>query len=74
MSIPRIEGRVQWLRASYPRSPITALSDDWQEDSIDRQRSQVEPFALRNGFRIVATYFDEGIAGDEEEKRTGFMR
>jgi DNA invertase Pin-like site-specific DNA recombinase len=50
------------------------MSDDKQENSIDRQRSQVEPFAARNGYTIVREYLDEGIAGDEEAKRKGFMR
>jgi DNA invertase Pin-like site-specific DNA recombinase len=45
-----------------------------QEDSIERQRSQVEPFAAHNGYTIIAEYKDEGIAGDEEEKRKDFMR
>jgi site-specific DNA recombinase len=50
------------------------MSDDKQENSIDRQRSQVEPLAARGGYEIVTVYTDEGIAGDEEEKRKGFTR
>src|SRR5262245_42651552 len=50
------------------------MSTDKQEDSIERQRSQVEPSAARNGYRIVRDYVDEGIAGDEEEKRKAFMQ
>jgi DNA invertase Pin-like site-specific DNA recombinase len=50
------------------------MSTDKQEDSIDRQRSQVEPYAARRGYTIVRDYLDEGISGDEQEKRKGFMR
>jgi site-specific DNA recombinase len=50
------------------------MSDDKQENSIERQRSTVEPYAARNGYVIVREYVDEGIAGDEAEKRPGFMR
>src|SRR5947199_56221 len=50
------------------------MSTDKQEDSIDRQRSQVELYAERRGYKIIREYRDEGIAGDEEEKRKGFMR
>src|SRR5262245_26313645 len=50
------------------------MSTDKQEDSIERQRSQVEPYAARHGYRVVREYIDEGIAGDEEKKRTGFLQ
>jgi site-specific DNA recombinase len=50
------------------------MSTERQEDSIERQRSQVEPFATRQGYKILREYKDEGIAGDEEEKRKDFMR
>jgi site-specific DNA recombinase len=49
------------------------MSTDRQEDSIDRQRSQVIPYAARHGYNIIREYVDEGIAGDEEEKRKAFM-
>jgi DNA invertase Pin-like site-specific DNA recombinase len=49
------------------------FSDDRQENSIARQRSQVEPYAAKNGYQIVKEYSDEGIPGDEEKKRKGFM-
>jgi hypothetical protein len=57
--------------------PVVAyyrMSDDKQENSIERQRSQVEPYAARHGYAIVREYTDEGIAGDEAEKRPGFMK
>jgi DNA invertase Pin-like site-specific DNA recombinase len=50
------------------------MSTDRQEDSIDRQRAQVEAYAARQGYVIVRDYIDEGIAGDEERKRKGFLR
>jgi DNA invertase Pin-like site-specific DNA recombinase len=57
--------------------PVAAyyrMSDDKQENSIDRQKSQVIPYAARHGYEIIREYIDEGIAGDEEAKRKDFMR
>lgn len=45
-----------------------------QEDSPDRQRSQVVPYAERNGYEIVATFADEGVPGDEIERRPEFCK
>jgi site-specific DNA recombinase len=59
------------------RTPVGAyyrMSDDKQDNSIERQRSQVEPYAARHGYRIVREYLDEGIPGDEEGRRKGFMQ
>jgi site-specific DNA recombinase len=50
------------------------MSDDKQENSIDRQRSQVEPYADRRGYVIVREYLDEGIPGDEITRRKGFQQ
>src|SRR6516164_5162255 len=50
------------------------MSDDKQENSIDRQRSQVLPYAQTHRYRIVAEYTDEGIPGDEIHKRREFQR
>jgi DNA invertase Pin-like site-specific DNA recombinase len=50
------------------------MSDDKQENSIERQRSQVEPYARRKGYQVVAEYTDEGIAGDEIARRKDFQR
>jgi site-specific DNA recombinase len=49
------------------------MSDDRQENSIERQRSQVEPYAARHGYAVVRDYTDEGIAGDEERRRKAFL-
>jgi site-specific DNA recombinase len=59
--------------------PITAvayyrMSTDKQEDSIGRQTQQVESYAARHGYEITRVYHDRGIAGDEAEKRKGFMQ
>src|ERR1051326_3057791 len=72
--------RVTWRfqKGFLMSQPIPAvayyrMSTDRQEESIDRQKSQVEPYAARQGYLIVREYVDEGIAGDEEGKRKGFM-
>jgi DNA invertase Pin-like site-specific DNA recombinase len=49
-------------------------SDDKQENSIARQRSQVEPYAKSRGYTVVSEYVDEGIPGDEFEKRIEFQK
>src|SRR5262249_26520210 len=49
------------------------MSDGKQEHSIERQRSQVEPYAKRCGYTVVKDYVDEGIAGDEIAKRKAFQ-
>jgi DNA invertase Pin-like site-specific DNA recombinase len=50
------------------------MSTAEQEDSIDRQRSQVLPHCERRGYRVAGEYCDEGIAGDEFAKRLGLQR
>src|SRR5579871_5867157 len=50
------------------------MSTDKQEDSIDRQRSQVEPYAPKHGYTILRDYMDEGIGGDEVAKRAQFVQ
>jgi DNA invertase Pin-like site-specific DNA recombinase len=50
------------------------MSTDKQEHSIERQRSQVVPYAESHGYQIVREYVDEGIAGDEVAKRKEFQR
>jgi DNA invertase Pin-like site-specific DNA recombinase len=50
------------------------MSTDRQESSIDRQRSQVLPYAEKHGYAIVREYADPGIAGDEIAKRKEFQR
>jgi site-specific DNA recombinase len=54
--------------AYYRRSKKT------QEHSIERQMSQVRPYADRNGYLIVEEYIEPGIPGDEVENRPEFQR
>jgi site-specific DNA recombinase len=57
-----------------PAAVYFRMSTLAQEHSIDRQRSQVVPYAVKHGYQITREYIDQGIAGDEEEKRRGFMQ
>jgi DNA invertase Pin-like site-specific DNA recombinase len=50
------------------------MSDDRQENSIERQHSQVEPYATAKGYVIVAEYVDEALAGSEIARRKAFQR
>jgi DNA invertase Pin-like site-specific DNA recombinase len=50
------------------------MSTDRQEDSIDRQRSQVEPHAARHGYGLVRDYTDRGISGGEITRRKEFQQ
>jgi site-specific DNA recombinase len=58
---------------SIPAAVYYRMSDDRQEDSIDRQRSQVEPYAAKHGYRIVAEYVEPGISGFEITNRPQFQ-
>jgi DNA invertase Pin-like site-specific DNA recombinase len=51
------------------------MSSPRQEDSIDRQRANITPYAARKGYVLTDqhTYTDEAIAGDEFEKRAGLQ-
>jgi DNA invertase Pin-like site-specific DNA recombinase len=49
-------------------------STDEQEQSIDRQRDQVTRYATGRGYRIVAEFKDEGISGDEFDRRSDFQK
>jgi DNA invertase Pin-like site-specific DNA recombinase len=50
------------------------MSSDKQETSIPQQEKSLRALCQRKGYRIVATYRDEGISGDATEKRKGFLR
>jgi DNA invertase Pin-like site-specific DNA recombinase len=50
------------------------MSTDRQEESIDRQRAAVAPYAARQGYEPAGEYADEGVAGDVFDKRAGFQR
>jgi DNA invertase Pin-like site-specific DNA recombinase len=60
----------QRIRAAF----YDRMSDDDQENSIERQRSQVIPYVKKKGYQITQEYTDEGIPGDEVERRKGFLR
>lgn len=57
-----------------PAAAYYRMSSDAQEASIPAQRDAVEAWAKANGWRIVATYADEGISGDDTARRAGFQR
>jgi DNA invertase Pin-like site-specific DNA recombinase len=50
------------------------MSSDKQETSIPQQEKALRELCSRKGYRIVATYRDEGISGDATEKRRGFLK
>jgi DNA invertase Pin-like site-specific DNA recombinase len=50
------------------------MSTDRQETSIPAQREAVKAYAKRHGYRIVREYKDEGISGDDTDKRLQFQR
>jgi site-specific DNA recombinase len=58
--------------------PIAAryirMSDARQEDSPERQQKEIDYYAKKHGYQIVATYSDLGVSGDQTEKRTGFLK
>ena len=63
----------------HDAGPIAAaaylrMSSDKQEKSIPEQRDAVESYARQNGYVIVRWYIDEGISGDNTEKRDAFQR
>jgi DNA invertase Pin-like site-specific DNA recombinase len=49
------------------------MSTDRQEASIPEQREAVQALAQRNGYRILREYLDEGVSGDDTERRAGFL-
>jgi site-specific DNA recombinase len=44
-----------------------------QEKSLTDQRHEIEAYAERSGYSIVRWYQDDGISGDETDKRNGFQ-
>ncbi|MBY0525209.1 MAG: recombinase family protein [Gemmataceae bacterium] len=50
------------------------MSTDRQEDSPERQRSQVVAYITQKQYRQVGEYLDAGIAGDEFDRRPEFQR
>jgi site-specific DNA recombinase len=50
------------------------MSRDTQDESIDRQRSQVVPHCATRGYDVVAEEQDEAISGSEVDRRPGLQR
>ncbi len=50
------------------------MSTDRQETSIPDQREAVTKLAAKLGYVIVREYKDEGISGDDTERRRGFQQ
>jgi DNA invertase Pin-like site-specific DNA recombinase len=50
------------------------MSTGKQEASIPAQRESVRKLAEREDYHILREYSDEGISGDDTEKRTEFLR
>jgi DNA invertase Pin-like site-specific DNA recombinase len=50
------------------------MSTDRQEASIPTQREALQKLAAKLGYAIVGEYVDEGISGDDTERRTAFRK
>jgi DNA invertase Pin-like site-specific DNA recombinase len=50
------------------------MSSREQDQSIDRQRDEVERYAQDHGYRILREYKDEAISGADTLKRKAFLR
>jgi DNA invertase Pin-like site-specific DNA recombinase len=50
------------------------MSTDRQEASISTQREALQKLAAKLGYSIVNEYTDEGISGDDTERRTAFRK
>lgn len=57
-----------------PAGGYIRMSTDQQADSPERQRSEVERLAEREGYEIVEWYEDHGMTGTESAKRGDFQR
>jgi DNA invertase Pin-like site-specific DNA recombinase len=60
--------------SSIPAVAYYRMSTDRQETSIPDQREAVAKLARSRGYSIVREYSDEGISGDDTERRTGFRK
>jgi DNA invertase Pin-like site-specific DNA recombinase len=50
------------------------MSTAKQDTSIATQREAVERLAAKQGYTIIREYLDEGISGDDTERRAAFLR
>ena len=44
-----------------------------ERQSISMQKTRLHKFAREKGYKIVAEYQDDGISGEDRERRTGFQ-
>jgi DNA invertase Pin-like site-specific DNA recombinase len=51
-----------------------STDNEGQQASVPRQRGQVVPYGRQKSYTVVQEYVDEGIAGDEFDRRPGFQR
>src|SRR5262245_46392327 len=57
---------------AYYRTSSTSNVGD-EKDSLKRQRSAVDAFAVRSGYQVVADFYDPAVSGsDAIEDRPGF--
>jgi DNA invertase Pin-like site-specific DNA recombinase len=59
---------------TIPAVAYLRMSDSKQGESIATQREAVEKLAKKGGYLVLKEYVDEGISGDDTEKRTAFLR
>jgi DNA invertase Pin-like site-specific DNA recombinase len=65
------------IASDKPPVPAVAyyrMSTDRQDKSIASQKNEVEQYAAKHGYTILREYKDEGISGDDTERRKGFQR
>ena len=61
-------------QAKIPAVAYYRMSSDKQDTSINDQRSEVIAMEKRGGYEILREYMDEGISGDDTDKRVYFRR
>jgi site-specific DNA recombinase len=59
---------------AIPAAGYVRMSSDKQETSPEQQRQEIERYAKREGYRVLRWYTDEGISGDDTERRIQFKR
>ncbi|HTU17405.1 MAG TPA: recombinase family protein [Gemmataceae bacterium] len=57
-----------------PAAALYRCSDPKQENSIDRQRLLVEPYAKRRNYELLAEYVFDGVPGDEISRHPEWKR
>lgn len=57
-----------------PAAGYVRMSTDQQEDSPERQRSEIIEIADRNGYEIIRWYEDHGLTGTKSKNRPQFQQ